>query len=275
MSPVLVDQIEPGISRITLNRPDRLNALSYDLVCALHDALDQVSSDASCKVVILTGAGKGFCAGLDLRDWGTPPGPDEHPHARVGVGGQEFLANLTVHLRRTSQIVIAAVNGVAFGGGLSLACAADIRVASTQARFCSAFIRTGLTGTDAGISYLLPRLIGQSQAADMIITGREVSAERAERLGLVSEVVPDAHEGALALARTVNSYTQTGLVLTKEVLWHNGDNPSMEGCIAAENRNQTIAARTPEVQEYMKNYSKARVGSTSRATAQDLTGGSK
>ena len=160
MAKVTLEKVEPRIALITLNRPDRLNALDYELVSELHDALDAPASDEECRVGILTGAGRGFCAGLDLKDFGTPPGPAEHPHARVGVGGQEFMANLTVHMRNTPQILIGAVNGAAFGGGLSLACATDVRFAAESARFCSAFIRTGMTGTDIGITYLLPRLIG-------------------------------------------------------------------------------------------------------------------
>jgi enoyl-CoA hydratase len=254
---VLVETVEPHISVITLNRPDRLNALTFELTADLHDALDEVGSDPGCKVVILTGAGRGFCAGLDLRDFGTPPAPDEHAHARVGVGGQEFMANLTVHMRETPQIVIAAVNGAAFGGGLSLACAADLRFAARSARFCSAFIRTGLTGTDIGITYLLPRLIGAARAFDMIVTGREVDADEAERMGLVSRVAFDDElmDVALATARTIAGYTSTGLTLTKEVMWANLDNDNMAAAIAIENRNQALASRTPEVQEYMARYS--------------------
>ena len=273
MPTVLVEQTEPGISTITLNRPERRNAMSFELVGDLHDALDEVAGDRSCKVVVLRGAGGGFCSGLDLKDWGNVPGPGEHRHTPVGVGGQEFIANLTVHMRRTPQIIVAAVQGAAFGGGLSLACAADLRVASPDARFCSAFIRTGLTGTDIGITYLLPRLIGAAQAFDMIVTGREVDAARAERIGLVSEIVPDAYEGALALARTVAAYTQVGLVMTKEVIWNNLDASSIEQCLQTENRNQAIAARTPEVQEYMRAYAQARVKGTAGQSPADVTGG--
>jgi enoyl-CoA hydratase len=255
---VTLETVEPHISLITLNRPERLNALTFELTAELHDALDAVGADTGCKVVVLTGAGRGFCAGLDLRDWGRVPEPGEHPHVRVGVGGQEFMANLTVHMRQTPQIIIGAVNGVAFGGGLSLACATDLRFASESARFCSAFIRTGLTGTDIGITYLLPRLIGAARAFDMIVTGREVDAAEAERMGLVSRVVPDGQvvDEALATARVVAGYTSTGLTLTKEVMWHNLDNDNLASAIAIENRNQALASRTPEVQEFMANYSK-------------------
>jgi enoyl-CoA hydratase len=251
------ERLDARVTQVTLQRPDQLNAITFGLVGELHDALDEVAGDPECRVVILTGAGRAFCAGLDLRDWGTPPEPGEHPHAQVGVGGQEFLANLTVHIRRTPQIVVAAVNGPAFGGGLSLACAADLRIASDAARFCSAFIRTGLSGTDAGISYLLPQIIGGGRAFDLIVTGREVDAPEAERIGLVSRVVaPDALlDESKALAEQIAGYTRTGLVLTKEAFWHNVDTPNMAAAIALENRNQRIAGSTPEVQEYMASYS--------------------
>jgi len=253
---VLIDRVEPHITTLTLNRPHRLNALDYELTTDLHDALDVVAADPECKVVVLTGAGRGFCAGLDLKDFGRPPGPGEHPRSPVGVGGQEFMANLTVHLRQTPQVVIGAVNGPAYGGGLSVACATDIRIAAESARFCSAFIRTGLTGTDIGITYLLPRLIGAARAFDLILTGRDIDANEAERMGLVSRVTPDAAllDEAMAIARTIASYTATGLVLTKEVMWHNLDTPSMTAAIAMENRNQAIANRAPEVQAHMDAY---------------------
>ena len=256
MTTVTIERVEQFITVIRLDRPERLNAINYDLVRELHDALDVVGGDEDCKVVILTGSGRGFCAGLDLRDWGSPPGPGEHPHAKVGVDGQAFMANLTVHMRDTPQVIIGAVNGPAFGGGLSLACATDVRIASTSARFCSAFIRTGLTGTDIGITYLLPRLVGNARAFDLILSGREIDAVEAERMGLVSQVVPDAElfDRTLDYARTIASYTRIGLVMTKEVLWHNVDNPSMTAAIALENRNQNIANRSPEVQQFMSQY---------------------
>ncbi|HEX7096013.1 MAG TPA: enoyl-CoA hydratase-related protein [Acidimicrobiales bacterium] len=256
MGTVEIEQIEPHISLIRLNRPERLNALNFELVADLHDALDAVANDPDCKVVVLTGAGRGFCAGLDLKDWGTPPGPGEHPHVKVGIDGQAFMSNLTVHMRNTPQVIVAAVNGAAFGGGLALACAADVRIAATSARFCSAFIRTGLTGTDIGITYLLPRLIGTSRAFDLILSGRDIDAAEAERMGLVSQVVADDKllEHTLDYARRIAGYTRTGLVLTKEVLWHNVDNPSMTAAIALENRNQTIANTAPDVVEFMRAY---------------------
>lgn len=256
MPTVTLTEPAPHIRVITLDRPEVRNALSFELVADLHDALDTVAGDAECKVLVLTDAGTGFCAGLDLKNWGEPPAVGTHPHMHANVDGQAFMSNLTVHIRDTPQPVIAAVNGAAFGGGLSLACAADIRIASTSARFCSAFIRTGLTGTDIGITYLLPRLLGTSRAFDLILSGREIDAAEAERMGLVSQVV-DADrlmEHTLAFARTMAGYTRTGLLNTKEVLWHNVDTPSMTAAIALENRNQNLANRAPDVQEYMAAY---------------------
>ncbi|HEV8297113.1 MAG TPA: enoyl-CoA hydratase-related protein [Acidimicrobiales bacterium] len=262
MPAVEVAQAEPHISVITLNRPDRLNALNFELVAELHDALDEVGRDPDCKVAILTGAGRGFCAGLDLKEWGMPPGPGEHAHVNIGIDGQAFMSNLTVHMRNTPQVIVAAVNGAAFGGGLALACAADIRIASSSARFCSAFIRTGLTGTDIGITYLLPRLIGTARAFDLILSGREVDAAEAERMGIVSQVAPgeELMKRVMDYARVIAGYTRTGLVMTKEVLWHNVDNPSMTAAIALENRNQNIANRADDVQEFMRAYRRRTTG---------------
>jgi enoyl-CoA hydratase len=166
------------------------------------------------------------------------------------------MANLTVHMRTTPQIIVAAVNGAAYGGGLGIAAAADVRIAGESATFCSAFIRTGLTGTDIGVSYTLPRLLGAARAFDLIVTGRSVDALEAEHLGLVSRVVPDAalRDEAVALASQIAQYTAIGLRLTKEVMWANLDAPNMVAAIALENRNQSLAGRDPEVQAYMDAY---------------------
>jgi enoyl-CoA hydratase len=256
MPTVLTERVDEHVTLLTLNRPDRLNAMDAGLVAGLHDALDEVAADAACRVVVLTGAGRGFCSGLDLKGFGTPPEPGQHPRARVGMGGQEFIARLTHQLHELPQVVVAAVNGPAFGGGLALACAADLRVAGHGARFCSAFIRTGLTGTDIGISYLLPRIIGAGRAFDLIVTGREIDATEADRIGLVTRLVPDAEllDEARSVAAAIARYTTTALVFTKEAFWHNVDASSLAAAIALENRNQLLASRTPEVQDFMAEY---------------------
>jgi enoyl-CoA hydratase len=256
MGTVVISQPADHVKLLTLDKPDRLNAISFDLVADLHDALDEVAADDDCKVAVLTGAGRGFCAGLDLKDWGAPPEPGAHPHYPAGRTGQAFMSNLTQHLRATPQIVIAAVNGAAYGGGFSLALACDLRISAASAKYCSAFIKTGLTGTDIGVTYLLPRLIGAARAFDMIVTGRTVDAEEAERMGIVSRVVPDDAllDEALAIATTVAGYTSYGLRNTKEVMWHNLDTNNMAAAIALENRNQELGGHTPEVRDYMAGY---------------------
>lgn len=253
---VELEQVADHVTAIRLNRPERLNAISFGLVGELHDALDAVAADDDCKVVILTGAGRAFCAGLDLADWGEVPQPGAHRHFPAGRTGQSYLANLMPHIRATPQIVLAAVNGPAYGGGLTLALACDLRIAAQSASFCSAFIRTGLTGTDAGVSYLLPRLIGAARAFDMIVTGRTVEAGEAERMGLVSRVVPDGALGdeALAIATTVAGYTAVGLRNTKEVMWHNLETGTLASAIALENRNQDLANKSDEARAYMRDY---------------------
>jgi enoyl-CoA hydratase len=253
---VAIEAVSEHVSIIRLNRPDRLNAINFPLVGDLHDALDTVSADPNVKVAVLTGAGRAFCAGLDLADFGMPPAPGEHPHMKRGIDGQAYMANLVRHIRSISTIVVAAVNGPAFGGGLGLACAADVRFAARDARMCSAYIRTGLTGTDIGISYTLPRLIGAARAFDLILSGREIDGVEAERMGLVSQAVEsDALlDTAVAYANNLANYTHIGLSLTKEVLWHNIDAQSMDAAIAMENRNQNIAGQATEVRDYMAAY---------------------
>jgi enoyl-CoA hydratase len=256
MADIDLERPDPGVVRLTLNRPERLNAMNFALVSELHDALDRVTSDESCKVIVLTGAGRAFCSGLDLKDWGEPPGIGEHAHRTAGSTGQSFMSSLTSHLRRTPQIVIASVNGLAYGGGFALSLACDLRIASDAASFCAAFIRTGLTGTDIGISYFLPRLIGASRAFDLMVTGRAVDAETALQMGIVSQVFAahDLGQETSDLARAVASYTAAGLRMTKEVMWANLDSPSLDACLALENRNQDLAGSVPEVKEYMQHY---------------------
>jgi enoyl-CoA hydratase len=254
---VVVEQLAAHVTAIRLNRPDRLNALSFPMTAALHDALDLVAADDDCKVVVLTGAGRGFCAGLDLRDFGRPPAPGTHPWMPAGRTGQAFMSDLTKHLRATPQIVVAAINGVAYGGGLAITLACDLRVASSDARLCAAFIKTGLTGTDIGISYFLPRLIGASRAFDLMVTGRTVDAAEAERMGIVSQVYGPAtfSDEVTALATDIARYTKYGLRNTKEVMWHNLDAASVDAAIAVENRNQDLGSANPEVRQYMTEYS--------------------
>ncbi|PQP50933.1 enoyl-CoA hydratase/isomerase family protein [Mycolicibacterium austroafricanum] len=248
-SVVEVTRPRPEITVVTLNRPDKLNALSYELVETLHDALDAVAADNTCRVVVLTGAGRGFCSGLDL----SAPNPEETgggtEFPRSGMRWQERIADLTAKLHRLRQPAIAAVNGVAYGGGLGIAAACDIRVASPSARFCTQFIKLGLGGCDIGVSYTLPRILGAGPAFDMILTARAVDADEALRLGLVSRVADSALDEALAVAETLCGFGRFGVESTKQVLWANLEASSLEAALHLENRSQILASTSGEMRE--------------------------
>ena len=191
MATVQLSSPKPGVTLVTLDRPERLNAMSHELIADLHGALDDIALDRTCRVVILTGAGRGFCAGLDLKGAGTAPGAEGLGPVQAGMTSQQHIASLVPKLRGLRQPVIAAVNGAAAGGGFALALASDVRLASPEARFNVAFVRIGLSGCDIGVSWLLPRLIGASRAFELLLTGRVIDATEAERLGIVSRVVHD------------------------------------------------------------------------------------
>lgn len=247
----------PDIAVLTLNRPDKLNALNHGLVEDLHAALDDIRADDQCRVVVLTGAGRGFCSGLDL----TEPSPDaasgglEFP--RSGMRWQERIAELTPKLSRLRQPVIAAVNGPAYGGGFALALASDIRIASESARFCTQFIKLGLGGCDIGVSYTLPRIVGAGQAFDLILTARTVDAAEALALGLVSRLsAGSVVEDALALAETLCGYGKFGVESTKQVLWANLEAPSLDAALQVENRSQILASTSGELLEAAAAFTK-------------------
>ena len=188
---VLIDQPAEGVTRLTLNRPDKLNALTLDLVNELYAALDAVDADHDCRAVILTGAGKGFCAGLDLNGFGTVAGTEKLGRVQKGMHTQQLIADVVHRMRDVRQPIISAINGAAAGGGFAFACASDIRYAGESAKFGTAFVRLGLSGCDIGVSWMLPRLIGASRAWELLLTGRVFDAAEADRIGLISRVVPD------------------------------------------------------------------------------------
>ncbi|SDC21081.1 Enoyl-CoA hydratase [Geodermatophilus telluris] len=244
---------EPGIAVLTLDRPERLNALSPDLLRELHATLDRLAADPSVRVLVLTGAGRGFCAGLDLTayDMGGEGrrGEEDSPQRRLAL--QQHIAALVPKLRGLPQVVVAAVNGPAAGGGLALALASDVRVAAASAVFGVAFVRLGLSGCDIGVSWLLPRLVGASRAFEMLLTGRLVDAAEADRTGLVSRVVPDGEvlDAALETARAVLANSPMGVRLTKEVMWSQLEVGSLQAGIDLENRTQILATYTRDADE--------------------------
>ena len=248
----------PEIAVLTLNRPEKLNALSPQLVEDLHHALDEIGQDNDCRVVVLTGAGRGFCAGLDLTDTSTPAVSEGLDRPRAGMRWQERIAALTVKLHRLRQPVIAAVNGAAYGGGFALAMAADIRVAAPSTRFCTQFIKLGIGGCDIGVSYTLPRIIGAGPAFDLILTARTVEADEALRLGMVSRIAPDPLAQALEIAETLCSYGKFGLESTKQVLWANLDAGCLETALHVENRSQILAGTSGEMRAFAEAFANRR-----------------
>jgi enoyl-CoA hydratase len=256
MTTVRRDRPADGVVQLTLDRPDRLNAMNFELISDLHDALDEVAADRSCRAVVLTGAGRGFCAGLDLKGTGTAPGAEGLGQVQGGLTGQQHIARLVPRLRSLRQPVIAAVNGPAAGGGLALALASDIRIAAASARFNVAFVRIGLSGCDIGVSYLLPRLVGAARAFELMLTGRIIDAAEAERIGLVLKVVPDGSvvDAALETAALIVRNSPFGVQMTKEVMWSALEVGSLQAAIDLENRTQILTSMTEDMREAMSAF---------------------
>jgi enoyl-CoA hydratase len=229
MSFVLIDTPQPQVTRITHNRPERMNAMAFDVMIPLREALEQVSKDNETRVVIITGAGHGFCSGADLEDAGVIPNIAGLTRSAIALRSMEMLDDVILALRRMHQPVIGAVNGPAIGGGFCLSVATDIRIASQSAYFRAAGINNGLTSTELGLSYLLPRAIGSSRAFEIMLSGRDVEADEAERIGLVSRTVPDDQllETCYDLAGRIIGYSRVGVETTKRLLWSSLDAGSM------------------------------------------------
>ncbi len=236
---IVTERPRPGVLLIRLNRPDALNAMSAELVEALHRVLADVRHDSEIRAIVLTGAGRAFCAGLDLRGYGPPPGALEgEGRPQAGLRAQQHIASLVEACRGTRAPIIAAINGAAAGGGMALALMADIRIMADSAQLHASFINRGLSNCDIGVSWLLPRMIGFARAAEILLTGRSVTAREAERIGIVSSVVPGERllDAALETAETIAANTPFGVWMTKEVMWSNLEAPSLRAAIDTENR---------------------------------------
>ena len=229
MSYILVEQPRPHVTLITLNRPERMNAMAFDVMVPLRDTLETVGNDNDCRVVIITGAGSGFCSGADLENAGIPPHIDGLTVTTIAQRAMELLDDVIVTISKLHQPVIGAINGAAIGGGFCLAMATDIRVAAPSAYFRAAGINNGLTASELGISYLLPRAIGSSRAFDIMLTGRDVWAEEAERIGLVSHIAgaDELLDDCYAIAERMIGFSRIGSELTKRMLWASLDAGSL------------------------------------------------
>jgi len=245
---VVVSTPAPGVRQVTLNRPSKLNAMNVALVEQLHAVLASIATDHDCRVVILTGAGRGFCAGLDLTGYGTVAGHEQQGPIQRGFATQQHIAALIPRLRGLPQPVIAAVNGPAAGGGFALVLGSDIRLAGASATFNAAFVRIGLSACDIGTSWLLPRLVGAGRAHELMLTGRIFGADEAARFGLVVDAVPDdlLVERALEEAELVMRNTPIGVHMTKEVMWSALEIPGQQAAIDLENRTQIMVSQTAD-----------------------------
>ena len=237
---VLVERPRPNIALVTLNRPERMNSMAFDVMVPLKHVLEEITHDNDVRVVVLTGAGRGFSSGADHKSAGAVPHIAGLTRPTFALRSMEVLDDVILALRRLHQPVIAAVNGAAIGGGLCLALAADIRIASSAAYFRAAGINNGLTASELGLSYLLPRAIGTSRAFDIMLTGRDIDADEAERIGLVSRTVePDQLlETCYQIAARIVGFSRPGIELTKRTLWAGLDAASLEGHMQAEGLGQ-------------------------------------
>ena len=248
MSFILVEKPRPHVTQITLNRPERMNAMAFDVMVPLRDALQEVSFDNDTRVVILTGAGEGFCSGADMEDSGYLPIFDGLTIPGIARRAMKVLDDVVKSIQDMHQPVIGAINGAAIGGGFCLSMATDIRIVSEAAYFRPAGINNGLTAAELGLSYLLPRAIGTSRAFEIMLSGRDVDAAEAERIGLVSRLVPQEQllNECYALAERMIGYSQLGVELTKQMLWAGMDAGSLHSHMNHEGHAQLFIRMTTQ-----------------------------
>jgi enoyl-CoA hydratase/carnithine racemase len=238
---------------VTLNRPESLNAINTPMVTELRDYFAGLHEEQDTRIVVLKGAGRAYCAGLDIKQ--ERAAEHERPFG-AGMGFQGYLAEVYIRMRRCPQPIISLIHGPACGGGFAFALASDIRIAGESARMNAAFIRIGLSACDMGVSYFLPRLVGTSVASELMLTGRFIHAQRALATGLVSEVVADTELEAAAAPYIDEMLTTSpmGLRLTKEGLNMAVDAGSLEAAMAIENRNQVLCSTTSDAKEGMQAF---------------------
>lgn len=244
---VLIDKPRPHTTVITLNRPERMNSMAFHLMVPLHEAFETVAADNDTTCVILTGRGRGFCSGADTSDdGGSPPNIDGLSLSRIASKAMTLLADLVPAMQRMPQPVICAINGPAIGGGMCLTLGADVRIAGESAYFRAAGINNGLTATELGLSFLLPRAIGSSRAFELMLSGRDVSAHEAAAIGLVSRVVPDEDllSETLDLADQINGWSTQGTALTKRTMWAGLEMSTLRGAIEMETNTQLFIRLT-------------------------------
>ena len=262
---------ENGIGILTLNRPDKLNAMSFQMIKDLHDLFDSLLVNLDCRIVILKAEGRTFCAGLDLKESmilqskKKPTELKEKFHflnapdkdiIKAKLYAQWYTSQIIVKMRKIGQPIIALIQGAASGAGFAFVLAADFRIASKKARFNNAFINVGFSGSDLGSSYYLPRLIGMSRAAEILYTGRFVDAFEAEKIGLVLNVVEEENllDMAIELAENLLHKSPLGLRMTKQAINSSLDSPSLESILQLENRAQMLCSASDDIMEGVQSF---------------------
>ncbi len=246
MSHIRIEKPRPHTSVIVMDRPERMNSMAFELAVPLHEAIALVAEDNDTWCVVLTGTGRGFCSGADTQHTEPPPNIAGLTLTRIATRSMSILSDLVPALRRMPQPVICAINGAAIGGGLCLTLGADIRIAAESAYFRAAGINNGLTATELGLSFLLPRAIGSSRAFEIMLSGRDVSAAEAAQIGLVSSCVPDAllMDTALDLADRINGWSTQGVQLTKRMMWSGLETASLAAAVELESHTQLFVRLT-------------------------------
>ncbi|WP_436793444.1 enoyl-CoA hydratase/isomerase family protein [Actinospongicola halichondriae] len=261
LTTITVEEVDDRILLVTLNRPDRLNALTPLLIEEVEKVVTAVDLDPRLRAVVVTGAGRGFSAGLDMQGAdSTPPGAEGVSPVVGQFMGQDQIATLNEHIHRSRKPWIAAVNGACVGGGFAIALACDIRVAAESATFGAVFLKIGVSNCDMGTSYFLPRFVGASRAAELLLTARIFDAREASDMGLVVDVVPDGTvvDRALETAHLIRDNAPFGTWMTKETMWQTLDAPSLRHAIDIENRTQIMCSANGEVVEAMRAFGEKR-----------------
>jgi enoyl-CoA hydratase len=258
---VLVDWGRPGVAVVTLNRPDRLNALTSPMIDQIFGTFEDLGRDPTCRVIVLTGAGRGFCAGDDLQDYRPPDWVStEVGRVQSTMYQQKHIAQLVPRMRALPQPVIAAVNGPAAGAGYVLAVGSDLRLAGESAVFANGFVKIGASGAELGLSWLLQRIVGATRAAELVLTGRRVEADEAAEIGLVLRTLPDDEllGAALDLADQIVANTPFGTWMGKATLWSNLEASSLEAAIDLEARTQILTLHTEDGKEQLRAWREKR-----------------
>lgn len=242
---------EEGVAIITLNRPERLNSLGAKIMDELTAATEEIANDDQVRVVVLTGAGRGFCGGADLVE----PSPFATEERYLRIKPMARFSNLMLHLRSLEKPVIAAVNGIAAGGGFSLAACCDIRIASESARFSAIFVKRALV-PDMGLTYLLPRLVGTSKALELMFTGDIIDAQEAKEIGLVSKVVPADQllDEAKKLAGRIANGPPIAIELAKKAVYAAEGTNDFATALAYESWAQGVCIASEDAQEGVKSF---------------------